>query len=133
MPRHSVSKSRSNTPPRQRRSPQKRSPQRDSPPPRRSEPQENATEPKVYVSGLPPNIKKEDLEEMFGDCGPVSDLFVVNKDSFSFAFVLYEDHDSAQKAINELNGTKVKGKGIKCEIAKPRPPRGNNDNRGRGR
>ena len=43
----------------------------------------------MYVSGLPANIKKEDLEETFSKFGNVADLFVINKENFSFAFVLY--------------------------------------------
>lgn len=36
---------------------------------------------------------------MFAKCGAISDLFVVNKESFAFAFVLYEEHSAAQQAI----------------------------------
>jgi len=90
MPRSSVSKS--NSPPRRQvsnRSPPREESFKRRSPNRFSEQQEASAEPKLYVSGLPPNIKREDLEDKFSKFGSISDLFVVNKDNFSFAFVLY--------------------------------------------
>jgi hypothetical protein len=38
---------------------------------------------------------------MFAKCGEVTDLFVVNKDTFSFAFVTYADSEGAKQAIEQ--------------------------------
>jgi heterogeneous nuclear ribonucleoprotein G len=72
------------------------------------------------------------MEESFGKYGVLTDVCVINKDTFSFSFVTYTDMDSANHAIDKMNGQEFKGKRIRCDIAKPRPNRDRDAPRGRG-
>ena len=47
-------------------------------------------EPKVYVNGLGPDVTSNDLRRYFKHYGSITDIFVRNRDNFSFAFVTYE-------------------------------------------
>lgn len=130
MPR-SVSHSGSRSPPRRPAQRQaRRSPTPEQSPPK---PAEDNQEPKIYISGLPSDANKDELRESFGEFGEIVDIFVVNKDSFSFGFVTYDNHKSARQAIDNMSGKEIRGKNIKCAYAKPRPEGGrNNGPRGGG-
>jgi RNA recognition motif-containing protein len=78
----------------------------------------------IYVSNLSFAVKDEDLKEFFAEYGEVSSAKVITDKmtnrSRGFAFVEMPDENSAQKAIQELDGAVVDGRSIKVNIARPK-------------
>ncbi|GMM50850.1 polyadenylate-binding protein [Starmerella bacillaris] len=66
----------------------------------------------VYINNLGPNIEEQTLRDMFSKFGEIKTFKLVtpedNKNK-SFALVDFTNHDSAQKAVDELNDTEVDG------------------------
>ena len=97
----------------------------------------------IFVGSLPFSIKENELKEFFEEYGEVSSVKIIT-DKFSgrskgFGFIEMPDDESAQKAINELNGAEVAGRKIvvnKAEEKKDGPRRefrgGNGGQRGGG-
>ena len=65
---------------------------------------------KLYVGNLPYSANQQILQETFGQCGTVDSVNVItNRDtgqSKGFAFVEMSSDSEAQKAIQELNGSR---------------------------
>lgn len=84
----------------------------------------------IFVGSLPFTIKENELKEFFEEYGEVSSVKIIT-DKFSgrskgFGFIEMPDDESAQKAINELNGAEVSGRKIvvnKAEEKKDGPRR----------
>jgi RNA recognition motif-containing protein len=81
----------------------------------------------IYVSNLSFNVQDEDLRSYFAEYGEVSSAKVIT-DKFTqrskgFGFVEMSDDAAAQKAIAELDGAMVDGRGIKVMIARPKEDR----------
>ena len=84
----------------------------------------------IFVGSLPFSIKETELKEFFEEYGEVSSVKIIT-DKFSgrskgFGFIEMPDDESAQKAINELNGAEVAGRKIvvnKAEEKKDGPRR----------
>jgi RNA recognition motif-containing protein len=77
---------------------------------------------KLYVGNLPFSVTGEDLNEYFSQIGTVEKAVVVT-DKFSgqsrgFGFVEMADQESAEKAVQTLNGTDFKGRTIKIDHAR---------------
>jgi len=72
---------------------------------------------KLFVYGVNQNCPKDILEDEFGKCGKVDDVYITRK---GFAFVTMEDEEAAESAISKLNGTEIDGQEVKVEKAKPR-------------
>ena len=93
----------------------------------------------IYVSNLSFNVQDEDLRSYFAEYGEVSSAKVIT-DKFTqrskgFGFVEMPDDTAGQKAIAELDGAMVDGRGIKVMVARPkeeRPSNGGGGNRGGG-
>lgn len=67
----------------------------------------------VYVKNLDESVNQEEFEKMFYVFGEVTSSYIAVDEtgkSKGFAFVNYKDHESAQKAVDELNNKDVKGK-----------------------
>lgn len=66
----------------------------------------------IYIKNLDPSYTEEDLRRDFGAFGPIQSA-VLLRDSKNagrcFAFVNYESHEDAKKAVEELNGKKLGG------------------------
>ena len=87
----------------------------------------------IFVGSLPFSVKETELKEFFEEYGEVTSVKIIT-DKFSgrskgFGFIEMSDDESAQKAINELNGAEIGGRKIvvnKAEEKKEgsRPPRG---------
>ncbi|MEJ2636956.1 MAG: RNA-binding protein [Calditrichia bacterium] len=85
---------------------------------------------KIYVGNLSKQVNEEDLRKAFEAFGEVDSLNII-KDKFSgvskgFAFVEIEAKLKAQEAIQNLNGTELKGTHIVVNEARPKSdkPRG---------
>ena len=90
----------------------------------------------IYVSNLSFNVQDEDLKSYFAEYGEVSSAKVIT-DKFTqrskgFGFVEMADDAAGQKAIAELDGAMVDGRGIKVMVARPKEDRPSNGGGNRG-
>ena len=82
----------------------------------------------IYVGNLPHEATEEDLRQAFEAHGQVESVNII-KDKFSgesrgFGFVEMPSKDEAQKAIEEMNGTDLKGRALNVNEARPKADRG---------
>jgi RNA recognition motif-containing protein len=81
----------------------------------------------MYVSNLSFQVTSEELKSMFSKYGEVSSVKVITDRetgrSRGFAFVEMPD-EAAEKAMRELDGTQVDGRGISVSKAKPKSDSG---------
>jgi len=90
----------------------------------------------IYVGNLAEEVSEDDLRAVFEAFGRVESVNVL-RDRFSgeskgFGFVEMPSRDEAQKAIEDANGTDLKGKAIKVNEARPRPSAGTGGGGGGG-
>lgn len=78
----------------------------------------------IYVGNLAYAVTNADLEEAFSAYGTVISAKVITDAqsgrSKGFAFVEMEIKDDAEKAIEGLNGSELKGRSITVNEARPR-------------
>ena len=79
----------------------------------------------IYVGNLNYNLSEEELEKVFSTYGEVASVKIIRDkytdQSKGFGFIEMANDADAQKAIDELNGTEVKGRELRVNQA--RPPR----------
>ncbi len=78
----------------------------------------------IYVGNLDFGVEENDLQEVFEEYGSVSSTKIIT-DKFTgrskgFGFVEMDDNDSANKAINELNGSQFENRDMVVNEARPR-------------
>ena len=82
---------------------------------------------RLYVGNLAYSSTKEQLAEVFGRYGEVTDAFVVmDRDtgrSKGFVFVEMANDGEAQSAMQELDGTMLEGRSIRVNEATPQENR----------
>ena len=81
----------------------------------------------IYVGNLDYSVTEDGLKNAFSEYGDVSSVNII-KDKYSgqskgFGFVEMSDNSEADKAMKALNGSQLKGRGIKVNQAKPRRER----------
>jgi len=92
----------------------------------------------IYVGNLSYELTEEDLKEAFSAFGQVDSIKIIKDDysgrSKGFGFVEMTDNESAQSAIDGLDGKELKGRALKVNKARARAegPR-SGGNRGGGR
>ena len=79
----------------------------------------------IYVGNLAYSLSEEELANEFAQYGEVVSTKIIvdrenNNRSKGFGFVEMADTQSAQKAIEELNGKVVAGRNLRVNEAKPR-------------
>lgn len=78
----------------------------------------------LFVRSLAPTVTTEDLTEHFSESYPIKHATAVldstTKQCKGYGFVTFADAEDAQRAMEELNGSELKGKKIKIEVAEPR-------------
>ena len=83
---------------------------------------------KIFVGNLDFKTRREDVEALFAQVGPVRDVFLPTDRETGrprgFAFVEYEDADQAAKAIEKFNGHELGGRALRVNAAEDRPRRG---------
>jgi cold-inducible RNA-binding protein len=88
---------------------------------------ESAISNKVFVGNLSFDVTREELMEAFGAAGKVVDAKLPTDRETGrprgFAFVEFEDDESAEKSIQLLNGKDLRGRPIRVNEADNRPPR----------
>ena len=84
----------------------------------------------IYVGNISYETTEQDLEQIFGEFGAVTEARVIryadSGRSKGFAFVIMDNNDEAQAAIDALNEKEVQGRNIRVNEARPReerPPR----------
>lgn len=89
----------------------------------------------IFVGSLPFKLQEADLKQLFEAYGEVSSVKLINDRetgrSKGFGFVEMPDDESAQQAIEALNGSEVAGRNIAVSQAEERKPSGGG-NRGGG-
>ena len=84
-------------------------------------------ETKLYVGNLSYDVTKTDLEGAFGPHGRIEDVHVVTDrvtgKGRGFAFVTMESKETAEAAIQALNGADWNGRAITVNEARPRESR----------
>lgn len=78
----------------------------------------------IYVGNLSPQVTEADLEALFKQFGGIKSVKVI-KDMFTaeskgFGFVEMNDKAEAEKAIEALNTTELKGKKLVVNEARPK-------------
>ena len=79
---------------------------------------------KLYVGNVPFQTSDLDLQELFGEVGPVASAKII-KDKMSgrsrgFAFVEMETESDAQNAISKFNGYDFNGRPLVVSEARPK-------------
>lgn len=91
---------------------------------------------KLFVGRLPYDLTEEELRELFENVGTVESVTIIfdreTGRSRGFGFVVMGDN--AQEAIDELNGSEVKGRSIVVSEAREKDssPRSNTGGAGAG-
>ena len=79
---------------------------------------------KLFVGGLDFSIGEEELRQAFAEIGElVSAVVIMDRmtgRSRGFGFVEYADADTAQRAIDAMNGTMLSGRAINVNVAQER-------------
>jgi RNA recognition motif-containing protein len=82
---------------------------------------------KVFVGNLSFDVTRDELIEAFSTVGRVVDAKLPTDRETGrprgFAFVEFEDDDTAQKCIAAMNGRDLKGRALRVNEAENRPPR----------
>ncbi len=82
---------------------------------------------KVFVGNLSYNTTKEQVQELFAQAGPLTDVFLPTDRETGrmrgFAFVTYESDEDAQKAIQQFNGQQLDGRPLRVNPAEEKPRR----------
>eukprot|EP01066_Platyproteum_vivax_P006136 Platyproteum_vivax@DN1956_c0_g1_i1.p1 len=71
---------------------------------------------KIYVGNIPEDIGPKELQEKFGRFGAITNIWVARQPP-GFCFVTFEDPRDAEDAIRETDGTPIRGKIVKAELA----------------
>jgi cold-inducible RNA-binding protein len=83
---------------------------------------------KLYVGGLPYAVTEQQLNELFAQQGTVVSAKVITDkytgQSRGFGFVEMSTGEEAKKAITALNGTRLDGRTLTVNEAKPQENRG---------
>lgn len=78
----------------------------------------------IYVGNLPYEFSEEELRQLFAEFGNVTSANVIKDkvtgNSKGFGFVEMDNDEDGQKAVDELNGTEIKGRSLKINLARPR-------------
>jgi RNA recognition motif-containing protein len=82
---------------------------------------------KLYVGNLPYDATENDLQDLFSQHGPVTEVNLMQDKttgrSRGFAFVTMATKEGADAAIQALNGKEWKGRALTVNEARPREER----------
>lgn len=81
----------------------------------------------IYCGNLSYDLNEDDLQQLFEEFGPVVRVNIIkDRDTGNpkgFGFVEMENQPDGEKAIEDLDGTPVKGRDIRVNEARPRADR----------
>lgn len=79
----------------------------------------------IYVGNLSYKVNEDDLKQLFEEYGEVSSVNLISDkytgQSKGFGFVVMENKEEAEQAIQELNGREVDNRVMKVNEARPKP------------
>ena len=79
---------------------------------------------KIYVGNLSYSMSESELNDLFAQFGEVESAKIVTDRnsgrSRGFAFVEMSERNEGEKAINELNGSEIRGRNLKVSEARPK-------------
>jgi RNA recognition motif-containing protein len=79
---------------------------------------------KIYVGNLSYSTSETELNDLFAQFGEVGSTKIITDRytgrSRGFAFVEMPNRNEGQSAINELNGSEVRGRNLKVSEARPK-------------
>ncbi|MDQ8191435.1 RNA recognition motif domain-containing protein [Roseibacillus persicicus] len=91
---------------------------------------------KMYVGNLPFSTTDDELKELFGEFGGVTDVHIPEDRESGrprgFAFVTMDSKEAMISAIKDLDGAEFGGRNLRVNEAKPREDRGGGGGGGRG-
>jgi len=68
----------------------------------------------LYVGDLRPDVTESDLYDAFKECGTIQSVRICrdmrDQHSLRYGYVNFQSHENAQKALDTLNGKRIKGK-----------------------
>ena len=92
---------------------------------------------KMYVGNIPFSTSDDELKELFGEFGEVTDVHIPEDRESGrprgFAFVTMDSKDAMVSAIKDLDGAEFGGRNLRVNEAKPREDRGGGGGGGGGR
>ncbi|SCV01113.1 LAME_0G14136g1_1 [Lachancea meyersii CBS 8951] len=74
---------------------------------------------RLFVRPFPFDVQESELNEIFAPFGPMKEVKILN----GFAFVEFEESDSATRAIEEVNGKTFANQPLEVVFSKIQPPR----------
>jgi len=86
---------------------------------------------RLFVTRVPPEVNKEDLQAYFSQFGTLTDCFVPNGGK-GIAFVSFHDPSSAERVLTNRRHTVKSGRDVYVEQALDRPPLGGKGGGGKG-
>jgi cold-inducible RNA-binding protein len=91
---------------------------------------------KVFVGGLSWDASDDDLKQLFGECGTVSDGVILQDRetgrSRGFGFVTFASDEEAKAAIEKFHDFEFMGRKLTVNEARPREERGGGGGGGYG-
>merc|ERR1719220_2201986 len=72
---------------------------------------------KLFVYGINESVSNSELQSEFEKFGTVTDTYNTGK---GYAFVTYNNKDSASEATEALNGATILGQQVKVNVARPK-------------
>lgn len=92
---------------------------------------------KMYVGNIPFSTSADELKELFGEFGEVTDVHIPEDRESGrprgFAFVTMDSKDGMVSAIKDLDGAEFGGRNLRVNEAKPREEGGGGGGRGGNR
>ena len=83
---------------------------------------------KVFVGGLSWDANDDDIKELFGECGTVTDAVILQDretgKSRGFGFVTYSSDEEASAAVEKFHDHEFMGRKLTVNEARPREDRG---------
>lgn len=80
---------------------------------------------KLYVGNLSFDVEEDELSDVFKEYGEVVSANIVrdkwDKSSKGFGFIEFASDESADAAIEGLNGTEIRGRSMRVSEARPKP------------
>ncbi len=80
------------------------------------------SQPKIYVGNLSYNVTADHLNDFFVQFGEINEVKLISDRetgrSKGFAFITFANQQSADKAVEEADGTEFEGRRLKVNIAK---------------
>ena len=84
----------------------------------------NGSSPRLYVGNLPYQLTVDELKDFFAGAGNVTDAAIItDRDtgrSKGFGFVEFATDEDATRAQSMFNGSQLRNRTLKVDIAKPR-------------